>query len=99
MHLHSGCVANDFEDEAAEHTARIGPCPPFEAEGELYDQDEGEQGEVECVASERRHVIDCGEGEGAGFDGAEVGVVEEGGVESGEVELGDGVIFRHLPDQ
>lgn len=35
VHLHSRCVADDFEHEAAEHASGVGPCPPFVTEGEL----------------------------------------------------------------
>ncbi|KAL9008725.1 MAG: hypothetical protein Q9173_006176, partial [Seirophora scorigena] len=95
VHLHTGDVADDLQHKTAEHAPCERPCAKSEAKSELQEEQDGEKGEVEGIAAQRRDVIDLSEGEGTGFEGAEIGVVEEGDVEAGLDQFGQGIVGRH----
>ena len=87
MHLNSSDVANNLEDFPTKYGCEKRPCAEIETEVCLDDEDKGEDAEVESISNKRRVVAYLGQGEGAGGQGAELGIVEEGCVCVGDVHV------------
>lgn len=75
MHFHPSCVADNLEDETADHANQEAPCPVPNPKPYLEAEQQGKDGEIQRVAGERGDVVDVGQIQRTCADGAEVGVV------------------------
>lgn len=80
MHLDPRAVAHDFENQSTDHGSEVAPCAiPYTEKG-LYEEEQGEDGEVESIAGQGGIIANLSELQRAELEGAEVRVKVEGGL-------------------
>lgn len=93
VHLDAGDVAEDLEDLAADDAGEEGPGAVANAEGDLDDEDYGEDGEEDDVAGQGGDIVDGGKVEGAGADFA---VLDESVIVGDDGDVGGRGVGNHL---
>ena len=83
VHLYASSVADDLEEQAAEHGNSVAPCLVSDREEELGNQRHTEDGSVENISAEGRDVVEVGQAEWASLKCAQIGVIDQGHVETG----------------
>ena len=78
VHLHSGDISDDLQEQPAKHGAHKAPGLVPDAEQHLRDDQEGKDAQQESVAGQGGDVSEMGLGERAGCEGAEL--IADGGV-------------------
>lgn len=72
VHLHSGDISDDLQEQPAKHGAHKAPGLVPDAEQHLRDEQEGEDAQQESIAGQGGDVSEMGLGERASCEGAEL---------------------------
>lgn len=69
MHLNPGPIAHYFEDQSTKHGSEVAPCAISYAQEDVYAKEQGEDGQVQSIASQGWVIANLSKFKRAGVEG------------------------------